>query len=332
MALNDIDTDRDPALDQAYASGVREEPRAQLDAAILAAARREAGARPQALGARLRRWGAPMSVAAMVMVSVSLVTLVRDEGGDRLLHPGAPTYRGEEPAVPAARPESATPPQSAHQDPRPVRERAAPDRTQEDRSARPPASGSPALDDMAGESAGKPAQDQHAAASHARARPGEPAMAKQAEQGPDVRGRSARQTEEAGALADAANPKREEEARRQPPAAPSGTDPGERDEPTGRLGQAAEGSRAPAPAATPPSPPAAKARSEPRPQRRPAISDTPELAALLKEYDAQSPRDWLGRIQDLKRAGQGEIADGMLAEFKRRYPGYPLPPELEQGR
>ena len=46
----------DRGLDRAYASAAREEPPARLDAAILAAAHREAGARPRALGSMLRAW------------------------------------------------------------------------------------------------------------------------------------------------------------------------------------------------------------------------------------------------------------------------------------
>jgi len=95
MALNEHDRsslERDARLDRLYAHAGREEPPARLDAAIQAAARRAVGARPQPLGARLRRWGVPISIAAVVVVSVSLVTLMREEGAGRIeeSYPPAP--------------------------------------------------------------------------------------------------------------------------------------------------------------------------------------------------------------------------------------------------
>ena len=83
MALDERDT-RDPRLEHLYREAAREAPPAHLDAAILAAARREVGARPRALSAALRRWHVPVSIAAVIVVSVSLVILVKEEGGDRL--------------------------------------------------------------------------------------------------------------------------------------------------------------------------------------------------------------------------------------------------------
>ena len=87
MALNESDVggpERDPGLEQLYARARLEEPPRELDQAIRAAARREAHARPHALGARLRRWTLPVSVAAVVVLSVSIVTLMREEGAGRL--------------------------------------------------------------------------------------------------------------------------------------------------------------------------------------------------------------------------------------------------------
>jgi hypothetical protein len=72
--------ERDPRLDLLYRDAPREMPPPHLDAAILAAARRGVGARPRALSA-LRRWRVPVSIAAVVVVSMSLVTLVKEEEG-----------------------------------------------------------------------------------------------------------------------------------------------------------------------------------------------------------------------------------------------------------
>ena len=87
MALNEANVgkgDRDPDLERLYSRTSREEPRSELDQVIRAAARREVRARPRALGARLRRWTLPVSLAAVVVLSVSVVTLMRDEGAGRV--------------------------------------------------------------------------------------------------------------------------------------------------------------------------------------------------------------------------------------------------------
>src|SRR5688572_33421171 len=99
MALNDDirnaaagSDERDPRLARDYGAAPRDEPPAHLDEAILAAARREVGARPRPLAA-LRNWRVPVSIAAVVVLSVSLVTLVREEGSDEL-------YQTTRPEVP----------------------------------------------------------------------------------------------------------------------------------------------------------------------------------------------------------------------------------------
>lgn len=110
MALNERNAggahgsaERDPRLERLYREAAREAPPAHLDAAILAAARREVGARPRAFASRLRRWHVPVSIAAVVMVSVSLVILVREDGGDQMVQapPSTVTTPAEQPAGPA---------------------------------------------------------------------------------------------------------------------------------------------------------------------------------------------------------------------------------------
>ena len=103
--------ERDPRLDLLYRDGARAAPPPHLDAAILAAARREVGARPRALSA-LRRWRVPVSIAAVVVLSVSLVTVVREEGGETFLRdervPAAPPQlpMAASPEPPAKAPEA----------------------------------------------------------------------------------------------------------------------------------------------------------------------------------------------------------------------------------
>ena len=75
--------ERDPRIERLYREAARQEPPAHLDAAILAAARREAGAGPRSLASTLRRWQVPISIAAVVVVSASLVILMQEEEGKR---------------------------------------------------------------------------------------------------------------------------------------------------------------------------------------------------------------------------------------------------------
>jgi hypothetical protein len=331
MALNDNDRDRDRALDRAYGAAVREEPPAHLDAAILAAARREAGARPRPLTSRLRSWRVPVSIAAVVVVSVSLVTMVREEGGDRLIQPGAPSPRSAEPPAPSSqpRPDRSEPPSPSRDSPA-ADDAAIPEQERGDRAARGPTSDTTSLGQAGPGSAGKAASEQPAAVPHPpSARPSESPLAKELGRGiePGAPARSSRQAEESGPAADPPAGIRRQEAQRRGPAL-SRTDPGTRDQAAGQGAPAAESAAATAPRTSPAPAPAAKARSEPRLESRPG-SGSPELAALLKEYDARPPRDWLGRIQELKRGGRPDLADAMLAEFKRRYPEHLLSPELE---
>jgi hypothetical protein len=98
--------ERDPRLDLLYRDTPRETPPPHLDAPILAAARREAGSRPRALSA-LRRWRVPISLAAIVVLSVSVATLVEEESRDSVAElrstPALPVTRPVEPqAQPAA--------------------------------------------------------------------------------------------------------------------------------------------------------------------------------------------------------------------------------------
>jgi hypothetical protein len=85
-------------------------------------------------------------------------------------------------------------------------------------------------------------------------------------------------------------------------------------------------SRSPAPVAAVEAP---QARVEGRLQKAERPSpDTASVAALLKEFERQPPEKWLERIEALKREGRQAEADGMLAEFKRRFPTHPLPAGL----
>ena len=117
MAVDDGNRDdnleRQPQLARLVEAAGGEEPPAALDAAILAAARREVSARPQVAGGggetttpvprQKRNWYVPLSIAAVLVMSVSLVTLVHQEKGDELTQPPQVTKESA-PAVVAAPP------------------------------------------------------------------------------------------------------------------------------------------------------------------------------------------------------------------------------------
>ena len=123
MAINDdkmASDERDPQLARLYEAAGDEAPSSALDAAILAAARREVNAGPRTVDAggaagggggvapvvrQKRNWYVPMSIAAVLVLSVSLVTLVHEEKGDELAQPPMPrppapakVKRAEQPA------------------------------------------------------------------------------------------------------------------------------------------------------------------------------------------------------------------------------------------
>ncbi len=117
MAVDDGNRDdnleRQPQLARLVEAAGGEEPPAALDAAILAAARREVSARPQVVGGggeaatpaprQKRNWYVPVSIAAVLVMSVSLVTLVHQEKGDELTQPPR-VAKESAPAVVAAPP------------------------------------------------------------------------------------------------------------------------------------------------------------------------------------------------------------------------------------
>jgi len=325
------DTPRDPLLDRVYAASAREEPPVALDDAIRAAARREVHARPRPLSARLRAWRTPVSIAAVLVLSASLVVLMREEGADTFYH---------------APPASVSPPQVAAEAP-PA------ERSQQTNPSPPPSSSqgttvapSPALPDRKFEAqkrSDKPVQDDGSrqalepprspsmnsleerrsgalTAPAARSRPQESAeAAKEAAGGPVVAERAERDVATPGGnLSD--KPLRQDSTIAKSAEPVTGST-----EPT----PAAEAAKAPA-ASPPPKPLAA--------QQAPSKSDQTfaerrssapaSRAPVWTGWERQPPEKWIERIEELRRAGQETEAREMLEEFRKRFPGYPLPATL----
>ena len=123
MAINDDKHDeslgRDPHLARLYEVASGEEPTAALDAAILAAARREVSARPHMTGQAAagdtappvlrvkRNWYVPVSIAAILVLSVSVVTMVHEEKSDELVQPTGSAAAPAATSAPKVLPQSA---------------------------------------------------------------------------------------------------------------------------------------------------------------------------------------------------------------------------------
>jgi len=297
--------ERDPSLERLYRQAAGEAPPAHLDAAILAAARREVGARPRVLSQALQRWHLPVSIAAVVVVSVTLVILAIDER-PMVSTEGAGTVPAEERQ------------RQALEEQRRGLEEADAARLQR-----------------------APAQ-----AERKSARP-QTAM-------PEPRQRESRDDERIlGALSDRAEGVRREagppaapgagvvatpepaaKPLSQPPQAPS---PGVAEE---RAASAKSDTRAAGRVAaspdTPSEPKAARSTTD-APPSKPTVRGTVREFRYAEQdrppvwhgFEKEPPEKWLARIEELRKQGRATDAQDMLAEFKRRFPGNPLPPGLE---
>jgi hypothetical protein len=333
------DAERDPRLGRLYHEAPREEPPAHLDAAILAAAHREAGARPRRLSARLHAWRVPVSIAAVVVLSVSLVTLVREEGGGELDSPTASMSSREVAKAPALQrtPEAgqtrdrAQPSEPAKQEQPSARDDAAPTRQDAAKTAEDSARRA-AKEELARQSeeqarrsagAGQPAAPEARAPVPAPATSAPqpfqdaPALREQrpgsSDPGPGSSGSlfGGDRSESTGASSELK-------------AAPeAGAMPRERREAVAPPAQ--RPSVAPAPAMKQDMP---RAKMAARPPAKAAPPASGPATALIRELELQPAEKWVEKIEALRRDGRRTEADELLAEFRRRFPDYSLPAEL----
>jgi hypothetical protein len=278
----------DPQLSDFYRAAPAENPPERLDAAIQAAARRAVGARPRAAGGSLlRAWRVPLSIAAVLVMSVSMVTLTVRHKGDQLIELPLPA------GVPALSSEATTAAAAA----------GSPD------TAGKAASASAAKSVVTGVSrqsavadAVEPARPSGAAASKPREVPvastGAPppqafvpsATPAAPAESPESRVAAA-QEEQTGAPSRAL-------ARAAPAAAPEAA----------RVeGQAMRRERAAASVGV-------------------AGDAVSPAAALVRELETQPPEKWLDKILGLRQQGRAREADELLAEFRKRHPNHPVPP------
>ncbi len=332
---------RDGNLSSVYRAAPADEPPAALDDAIRAAARREVGSRPRSADKPFHvRWQMPLSAAAVLVLCVSLIAVMRDEGGEltRVPRADAPAPGADRAAeVASAVPKVELAPEASRAKSIGLKQPGdsanapavgadpyslvapgggigmrAPGTAPEEarRAAEPFAADAmprrpvlPALKDKADLAAAEPAAN-NAVKSSA------PREVAQAATVPETRG-------ELQAKALPAEVSKRTEAvetgkslRQQVAAA----DQLERD-------------------ARPASPPAAApaARVAAAPAARVAEKSGKETAGVVEEMTRMAPDKWIARIEELRQAGRLDEARAGLAEFRRRYPDFVLPAALRDG-
>ncbi len=276
-------SERDDRLERTYRSIAREEPPASLDAAILAAAHR-AAARPSAA----RRWGVPVSIAAVVMLAVGVtlemqhekpgieVSAPANESAPAAAPPAPEVKREESPAIATGKKRAAAAPELKT---RPVPEPASPPKAMQEK---PEA----AIASPRAESRRKDAT------------PREPAPEALAPEAPAREAPQAFPAAPAPAQANLAPQAARIRAAPRPPAATSTPAP-------------AEGSFA-APSAQRLESPAASVA-----KRSAAAGASADLMAAPVE-----PVRELERIAKLREEGRHAEADRALEEFRKRFPAY----------
>ncbi len=308
-----------------YREASVEEPSSALDDAIRAQARRAVGARPRSAGSPFSStWRLPLSLAAMLVLSVTLTVMVTRQDQ----HLPSADESGARRSAPAAEPSAAAPPPA-----RPLADEkeGAPMRQEYSRKSTAPAkSEAPRLrKDVA------PSPEPSAPADEVPPQ----SLQKQAEPfpaPPTVQSSPAQRSERApesepkvtGARGLAAEPARESEA--------AETDA------VGRRDHAAEQERA---EVKPSTANAAQARGKlkaqdsastreehadaqsQQPPAAAAVPESPAAAAAVSPWES-NPQEWLRHIERLVRDHRMSEARDSFKAFRQRYPSYPLPSEF----
>ena len=320
------DAERDEGLSRLYRSAARDEPPTALDAAMRAVAHRAVGAAPRAVGARPGRWHVPVSVAAVVMLSATLVIMMREEAPELTESP-----QTQLPALPAPPDRAPTgSPRSPAQDadsvaPTPAEQKNLGPRQQREPARAGPGSSEPQATVQGSGSSGAPRAERRNGPPET---PPVPAPARP-EAFPSGSG--------APGTAAAVSPQRQsdEEARQRDRRDPAFAEPprAERDA-TPRLAELAKAPTSPpAEAEASATPKAEAAGASAREKESPLAQAEPKSAAKAASRMARAPaaaaatlppEKWLDQIEALRKQGRGDEARASLAEFRRRYPDYPL--------
>jgi len=293
--------ERDAHLDRLYPHTGREGPRKEIDDAIKAAARREVRAHPRPLGAQMRRWGVPISIAAVVVVSVSLVTLMREEGADRL-------EEGYAPPVQAESKEKRKPSEKfvggSMGDTRAIEKATNQPPVSMVAPQEPPSLAAPKTPPARISGDVAPSASDDSARARASAGPGGPRLEESQTYSGVAR--------EEGAFGDDKGLAPQAVLGRQSLGKKAELDkPGALSEPARRLQSA--------PARADQDRPAKQAAME---SEHSQVKD--RVASMVRSLDRAGPESWIEQIKTLRRDGQDEEADALLKEFRRRFPDHPL--------
>ena len=326
--------ERDVKLTAIYRAAGQDAPPAELDDAIRAAARRAVGARPRPAGFAFgHSWRVPLSIAAVLVLSVSLVTLLQEEAPELAESPRAEPPIYEVGRKPAAGAESGATTNShgfvrdeersrniGLKAPQPM-----PSAGLGMRPGSPEQRGQPGkemTDRLEADAVVPPdrAKRRDAPASPVEQRgggsvPGEPSrQAAQINAPPDSRAQAPASLAAASGVLENKTQAGSEAVR---------TDREERQSPV---------RAAPAPAPVlgksvleAPRAPIVDARSAGRAKAAPqAVDET----GKLESYAQLTPEKWLERIELLRKEGKLDEAKASLTEFRKRFPDYRLPDAL----
>lgn len=347
----------DAQLAKLYHESAAPEPSAEMDQAILAAARREVHARPRRVGPWLRKWRVPVSIAATLVVSASLVMVAVEEGGNRMdgSPPMAPAPARKEAVAPgtpatddlAARGRSAATPEGSpgHRAdaPSPIASKSSPKREPASEArpllespraqpAAPPASLARPFPAAPPESDAAPRAEVE---DRAAPRPEPPAphtaetQRRDAPGGEVAGGLQARRerTKDGGTTAPGSSrPSLGVRGLTDAPLQGEGTD--QRSASPDAIGRAAPSHP---PKVTGPdaqaqerrAPASAATVSPPAAKRLAEPRPESRGAVLGRDLVDQPPEKWLERIEQLRRDDRHSDADELLGEFRRRFPAHP---------
>ncbi len=306
---------RDPRLDATYRDAATEEPSPASDERIRAAARRAVAAGPQSLESRARaeaqrswiaRWRVPMSIAASVVVAVTLSYMVQDEAIQKSPIDGLPRS--------ASSPAAAVAPADEAKAPVPATT-PTPDPALAELAAKVEAA-------RAAATAAQPANlHQRATTEQAPPEPTSAAKALAGADAPAANGMLAKESERRQAASDAG------------PAASPPSPPQAIGAPREMQAAPAAAAQAPPPAPVPMAKPA-PARGLPESAGRDrALADRPDrmergATSASAEQKVRTPEEWVEDLRRLKASGRTDELVKELVEFRKRFPDYKLPADL----
>jgi hypothetical protein len=317
--------ERDAKLATLYRETALDAPPPALDDAIRAAARRAVAAGPRAIGTPfLRRWQVPLSLAAVLVLSVSLISIMREESPELTEAP-----RADAP-VPEPKREATFFPPAAEQD-RASAQTGVRAREPGGLGLKPSAPGSSSLGMRNPADSGSATAPRFEATPARKAAPDRMAAAPAAAR-PEAFPGGAPPAPAAPAVAQA--PREQQSAQREsepPPSAPVVAGALSTDALSSRARGAAMSEEAKAAKNEARADTEMRDRAVARAAPNPAFKAAPAAEARSESFDDGrnlAPAKWLERIQALRDQGRIAEAKASLAEFRKRYPDYLLPAPL----